>query len=397
MSNDLNFLLISKDPHAFDPFIKSVRSSMSNCQFKHLTPDNLGFTFPGRFEIVAPYSLSSDIERVYEKSLTDRTYFTTQLSDTYINNGARITIYELCESKQFNHYMVYGKSVYSIVHHIDYTNIDECMTSIVKTEFDETTGLTFSQHLDPWNINYYNSWLCKVRFRVIRRLYLSLNHYCHEIVKQVIPGTEFKFLGQGGSNSAILDTRNNQVLRISEVHREYNPTALKALQQGGKDTGFSPVLHVIDERGIKYIVLPLLKPITHTDKAKMLTCLNKFVSFMSKHKDFLYTDFWHENFLQSIDESTYYVSDLDMETIITEPIDNLDSYNDILNNEKLLKLSYNQPFYQAFCLKHKIQQNGFIFSLIAAALYHLADYNDAIVYTSTVEKKLLSIVQNQHL
>ena len=267
--------------------------------------------------------------------------------------------------------------------------------NISRQHLNPETGKSYVQDLPDWQFKYYNSWLCKIRFRILDRLINSLNYYGLLIAKKCMKASEFEFLGQGGSNTAILCKTINEVLRISEVHREFKYECLKELY--ANDTGYTPIKGIVNEEGIKFVILPLLKHITDVDCDLMDKCLNKFIKFMSRHKDFMFTDFWNENFMQSLDETEYYVSDLDMESTSTEDIDDINEYNDMLKGEKTLKISYNQWFYKAFCKKFGIKESGFIFSLIAAGLFKLAGYTDFTIYNEEMERRLLDIIKSEKL
>ena len=393
----INSYLFIGDKDGFKPLIKQLKTKIKNSRYQIIGLNELGFNYKGFFDIITRLDNSKEVEQVYRKFNCDITYLTTRPERDYIKytNNTRTRIYELVESDKYKFEYIYGKTIYSRCGRIEYTNIDEAMKCLVNNELNPSTGKAYAQDLPDWQFNYYNSWLCKIRFRILDRLTNSLNYYGLKIVGRCMLANEFDFLGQGGSNTAILCKTTKEVLRISEVHREFKSDCLQILTE--TNTGYTPVKQVINEEGIKFIILPLLKPIINVNEELMNNCLNKFIRFMRKHKDFLFTDFWHENFMQSLNENEYYVSDLDMETLNNEPIDNLDEYNKMLKGEKTVKVGYDQLFYKSFCKKFKIEESGFVFSLIAAGLYKLAGFNDFVLYNKDMETKLLQIVKNEKI
>ena len=393
----VNSYLFIGEENAFKPLIRQIKSRIKNSRYQIIPVTDLGFNFKGFFDIVTSLTNAKAVEQVYRRFNCDVTYLTTKPESDYMShtNNLRTRIYELIKADKFKYQVIYGKTLYSKCGRIEYTSVDEAMKCLVNNELNPSTGKSYVQDLPNWQFNYYNSWLCKIRFRILDRITNSLNYYGLNIAKKGMLADEFKFLGQGGSNTAILCKETNEVLRISEVHREFKAENLNMLCD--KDTGYTPVKRVVNEEGIKFVILPLLKPIVDVNEKLMNECLNKFIKFMSKHNDLMFTDFWRENFMQTLDEKEYYVSDLDMETINTEEVDNLEYYNEMLKGDKPLKVSYNQLFYKMFCKKFNIKENGFTFSMIAVGLYKLSGFNDFIMYDEEVEKELLQIVTSEKL
>ena len=352
------------------------------------------FEIKERFKLIGYYE---DLEAILSKYGNDFNCSMTILvrkqnqKQTYVDNDDRFTTFvEMIENNNDSISTIYGKSVYSYVYSINYSSLSSFFNILITSVFSIPCP-QFNSQLPRWTIDYFSSWFGKIYTQIYPRLNSSCNHYCKSN-NLILNDKDFKFLGQGGSNTVLLCQTTHDVLRISEAHREFKPNEIKMLK--GVDSGFEPIKEIVDEQSIKYIITQQLKPIkwSRLNDELMDDCLNRFIRFMKRH-DLLFTDFWHENFLQSLDETKYYISDIDMEDLNYLP--DVDWYNDLLMNKGYLKASYNQEFYSSFCAKHNIKPTKFIFCLISVACFKISNYRDGCEFNSSVENKILEIVKSQ--
>ena len=271
----------------------------------------------------------------------------------------------------------------------------DTMEIVYKKELLETKS-TFNTILSSWEDSLYQKSLIAAIYHQSFHVLLALQDYAINHLHHTFPSTDVKLLDRGTFNIVVQNTKENEILRICDDPKIWNKASYELLQNN-KNTGFAPIIKCVEERVLKtytvrYNIIPLLKPIDENaiDDTKMSKCVHNVIDFLSKHQEYNFTDTHMGNFMQSIDEKQYYISDIDIDmssnSKIPEP--NIVMYEEQRKLGKPIKISYNMSLYVSICAKFHVECNNFTCSLIALTLFELAKWNHRIIITDEVEKKL---------
>ena len=362
-------------------------------EFRYILKKDIGYCIdPGVFfYTLSPISMIKEVERAYCKQPSIRCYITSKPIDDYtkiISRGStKMCIYEIEQNrtKKPEIKMLYGKISLGEVYHITYKSTKDAMELIYHSKLAPELVTNFSLIMPEWLQRYYDTWLVKIRFKLTKSAPGVLNHYCKSI-KKVYSEDDFKFLGMGGVNTTFYSKNTNVILRINEVPSKWCGKGYHAIKTFDGDSGFRPIISISDRP--KYLVVKELKPIKKLDPVKVKDCLERVKVFILANPNFMYTDYKTDNFMQTQDESTYYVSDIDLEGKLLTTVD-MKHYTEIIEKGKLIRTTHDQALYSFICRKHGIKPTKYAYTVISMLLYEMGGYDYSLCFNAKNEHELI--------
>ncbi len=285
---------------------------------------------------------------------------------------------------------LYGLSKESFTYKFHTNKIDDVWSVLWDLEFAPST-----QRCEPyrplWFSRIIGNKVNSLIVRVFPRIRSALNHYACTNNK-IISSDDVTFLGQGGYNIVLRVQDEPKCLRICLNAYDFVISDYKLAQTCD---AFQPIHDIVNIKQASYLVLSLMKDIPEPcDANKMKTCVHKLIEFLYEHQEVAYTDCWTKNFVCSLDDSTYYVGDLELTMNLDEQIKHhlpgsAERYESYISNG-YTKISYNPQLYVDFCAKYELEPTYFVCSFISLKLFELSGWQNSIRITHEIETTLIT-------
>lgn len=405
------FYLITDDSLNYDSLIPIIKQKHFLCS---LVPHDKLFYEPdmldGMFIVVCSAEYVKEVYEFYGLPWCS-IYAIVKQPDNfnqahYSFDKKHLTYIELQETDDNSTIDIYGKTRSCLVVRFNYTksNENKIYERIYKNFFELSHGISLVCDRPEW----YNKTLIKKFIAIATgspqyRIIWSLNDYC---VKNntIITSDDVKFIGAGAFNVAVHIKSLNEVLRINlEKSCGWKKENYELLIKT-KDSGFAPinkaVVNIVYGHEIRYLQMPLLKSLPKIpDKNKMIKCIDRVINFVKNNPKYIFLDCQLLNFASSLDETEYYVSDVDLEVTCgrlpsDEDIKSLKkSYAENLKRKGAEPTSGNTELASVFCDKFGFEINNYSLTVVILKLFQISGFRLSLFYGEDEEKQLLKLVK----
>lgn len=324
----------------------------------------------------------------------------------YSFDRKRLTYIELQESDNDSTVDIYGKTQNCLVIRFNYTksNENKIYERIYKNFFELSHGISLVCDRPEWYTKLHIQKFINIATGPCQYIITwSLNDYCIKN-KTIITSDDVKYIGAGSFNVVVHIKSLNEVLRINlDESCGWKKESYELLIET-KDSGFAPINKVVVNKvhgyEIRYLQMSLLKPLPEIpDKNKMIKCIDRVINFVKNNPKYIFIDCQLLNFASSLDETEYYVSDVDLEVDIgglpsDEDIKKFkESYAENLKRKRAEPIGGNMKLASAFCNKFKFEINNYSMTVVILKLFQISGFRLSLFYGEDEEKQLLKLVK----
>lgn len=411
MSKYILIINEESDKVMYKALTKIIEKDNDKNEYAYVNINNLcvPFTSFNFIDIIAPVKYIYKLSDYYRQYPCDIALIALSLDNEYKKeyDDEHIHIFACTPIKgnaPSNIHKVFGKGEYINTYAIEYKEYADIWKLIFKSHLIYKFNITYDIIAPEFVKAWYTQHLYQMRFRAVPHLNAIPNHYAKSRNK-IMTENDFTYLGCGGFNIVIMDNTTNNVLRINRHRSEWNPEALSIIAKYNKSKCLTKIFDIIETGHIRYCIIERLKPIDNADKNKFDILMPRIKQFFKDNRDntevmFKFTDCWLENFMQTMDESEYILSDIDITEHMSDPWYDEELKNEItkhydeaIANGENIKFNYNDDLYAYICHKHDIPVSPYMFTIIAFTLFELSGYINMGRITPEFESKLVESVK----